>query len=105
MFVCIHYNRKATKIYKYVDMNIFGILYKMYVAKKSLSFIMKADTFFKVSFVTLYKMYLVFIILFVIVYYVTSLYLALHHLNFLYLLPSALALRFGIFYSNLSRKG
>ena len=23
MFVCIHYNRKATKIYKYVDMNIF----------------------------------------------------------------------------------
>ena len=44
MFVCIHYNRKATKIYKYIDMNIFGILYKMYIAKISLSFIMEADT-------------------------------------------------------------
>ena len=31
------------KIYKYVDMNIFGILYKMYIAKKSLSFIMEAE--------------------------------------------------------------
>ena len=31
------------KIYKYVDMNIFGILYKMYIAKISLSFIMEAD--------------------------------------------------------------
>ncbi len=56
MFVCIHYNRKATKIYKYIDMNIFGILYKMYVAKKSLSFIMKADTFLNVSYYTTYQM-------------------------------------------------
>jgi len=23
MFVCIHYNRNATKIYKYLEMNIF----------------------------------------------------------------------------------
>ena len=43
MFVCIHYNRKSTQIYKYVDMNIFGILYKMYIAKISLSFIMEAE--------------------------------------------------------------
>ena len=43
MFVCIHYNRKATQIKKYVDMNIFGILYKMYIAKISLSFIMEAE--------------------------------------------------------------
>ena len=43
MFVCIHYNRNATQIKKYVDMNIFCILYKMYIAKKSLSFIMEAD--------------------------------------------------------------
>ena len=56
MFVCIHYNRKATKIYKYIDMNIFGILYKMYIAKKSLSFIMKADTFLNVSYYTTYQM-------------------------------------------------
>ena len=56
MFVCIHYNRKATKIYKYIDMNIFGILYKMYVAKISLSFIMKADTFLNVSYYTTYQM-------------------------------------------------
>jgi len=44
MFVCIHYNRNATQNKKYVDMNIFGILYKMYIAKISLSFIMEADT-------------------------------------------------------------
>ena len=44
MFVCIHYNRKATQIKKYVDMNIFGILYKMYIAKISLSSIMEVDT-------------------------------------------------------------
>ena len=43
MFVCIHYNRKATKIYKYLEMNIFGVLYKMYIAKISLSSIMEAD--------------------------------------------------------------
>ena len=43
MFVCIHYNRNATQIKKYVDMNIFGILYKMYIAKISLSSIMEAD--------------------------------------------------------------
>jgi len=29
MFVCIHYNLNATKIYKYVDMNIFNILYRL----------------------------------------------------------------------------
>jgi len=29
MFVCIHYNLKSTKIYKYVDMNIFNILYRL----------------------------------------------------------------------------
>ena len=58
MFVCIHYNRNATQIKKYVDMNIFGILYKMYIAKKSLSFIMKADTFLSVSYYTMYKMYI-----------------------------------------------
>ena len=56
MFVCIHYNRKATKIYKYIDMTIFGILYKMYIAKKSLSFIMKADTFLSVSYYTTYHL-------------------------------------------------
>ena len=38
----------------------------------------------------------------VIVYYVTNLYLTLH-LNFLYLHLNALALRFGIIYSSLSR--
>ena len=31
------------KIYKYVDMNKFGILYKMYIAKKSLACIMEAE--------------------------------------------------------------
>ncbi len=31
------------KIYKYVDMNIFGILYKMYISKISLSSIMEAE--------------------------------------------------------------
>jgi len=31
------------KIYKYVDMNIFGILYKMYIAKKSLACIMEVE--------------------------------------------------------------
>ena len=31
------------KIYKYVDMNIFDILYKMYVAKISLACIMEAE--------------------------------------------------------------
>ena len=100
MFVCIHYNRKATQIKKYVEMNIFGILYKMYIAKISLCFIMKADTFFKVSFVTMYKMYLVFIILFVNVLYVTSLYLALHHLNFLYLRLNVPDLRSGIIFAS-----
>jgi len=43
MFVCIHYNRNATKIYKYVEMNIFCILYKMYIAKISLACIMEAE--------------------------------------------------------------
>ena len=32
------------KIYKYVDMNIFGILYKMYIAKISLTCIMDMYT-------------------------------------------------------------
>ena len=31
------------KIYKYLDMNIFGILYKMYIAKISLACIMEAE--------------------------------------------------------------
>ena len=43
MFVFIHYNRKATKIYKYLDMNIFGVLYKMYIAKISLACIMEVE--------------------------------------------------------------
>ncbi len=43
MFVCIHYNRKATQIKKYLDMNIFGILYKMYIAKIYLASIMEAE--------------------------------------------------------------
>ena len=56
MFVCIHYNQNATQIKKYIDMNIFRILYKMYIAKISLSFIMKADTFLSVSYYTTYQM-------------------------------------------------
>ena len=39
-------------------MNIFGDLYKMYIAKKSLSFIMKIETFLSVSNYTMYQMYI-----------------------------------------------
>ena len=66
------------KIYKYLDMNIFGILYKMYIAKKSLAYIMEAES--KI-FLNLFQLRLQYMMLACIVYYVTSLYLALH-LNF-----------------------
>ena len=87
------------KIYKYVDMNIFGILYKMYIAKKSLAYIMEAEpkiflNLFQFISIILQQYYYD-----VIVYYVTSLYLPLH-LSFLYLHLNALAPRFGIIYSS-----
>ena len=80
-------------------MNIFGILYKMYIAKKSLAYIMEAEpkiflNLFQFISIILQQYYYD-----VIVYYVTSLYLALH-LNFLYLHLNVLALRSGIIYSS-----
>ena len=90
------------KIYKYVDMNIFGILYKMYIAKISLACIMEAEPKIFLNLLQFITIILQYYSYNVIVYYVTSLYLSLH-LNFLYLHLNVLALRFGIFYSNLSR--
>ena len=44
MFVCIHYNRNATQIKKYVDMNIFKYFVYNDTTKFSLSIdIMEAD--------------------------------------------------------------
>ena len=43
MFVCIHYNRKSTQIYKYVDMNIFVNFLLYLVVFSILYVIMKAD--------------------------------------------------------------
>ena len=43
MFVCIHYNPKSTKIYKYVDMNIFVNFLLYLVVFSTLYVIMEAD--------------------------------------------------------------
>ena len=102
MFVCIHYNRNATQIKKYVDMNIFVNFLLYLVVFSILYVIMEAEPkiflnllqFITITFTILYD--------YGIVSYVTSLYLALH-LNFLYLRLGALALRSGIIYSSLSR--
>ena len=103
MFVHIHYTSKIGKIYKYVDMNIFVNFLLYLIVFSILYVIMEAEPkiflnllqFITITF-TIYDAYNV------IVYYVTNLYLTLH-LNFLYLRLNVLALRFGIFYSNLSR--
>ena len=78
MFVCIHYNRNATQIKKYVEMNIFVNFLLYLVVFSILYVIMEAEP--KI-FLNLFQLRLQYKMLACIVYYVTSLYLALH-LNF-----------------------
>ena len=65
MFVCIHYNRNATQIYKYVDMNIFVNFLLYLVVFSILYVIMEAEPkiilnllqFITITFTILYALY------------------------------------------------
>ena len=99
MFVCIHYNRNATQIKKYVEMNIFHILYRL-IQQKFLYLIQWRQTqkYFLIYY-NLLQLHLQYMMLACIVYYVTNLYLSLD-LSFLYLHLNALDPRSGIIYSS-----
>ena len=81
MFVCIHYNRNATQIYKYVDMNIFVNFLLYLVVFSILYVIMEAEPKIFLNLLQFITITLQYYSYNVIVYYVTNLYLTLH-LNF-----------------------
>ena len=66
-------------------MNIFGILYKMYIAKISLSFIMEADAKIFLILLQFISISLQYYMPYCIVYYVTRLYFLYQYQYLLYL--------------------